>query len=128
VRKLYVPYLSCASILEPLEFHHIEYSFYQLSEEMEIEAPPVLDADERLLYIDYFGIKSAYDRPGWDRGGSLVSTIHQVLYAVKRPTFGSPQIPRRGGYSIPAPLDVIVLTHRRSTSPYWPIVDGPRLH
>jgi hypothetical protein len=140
VRKLYVPYLSCASILEPLDFHHIEYNFYRLSEEMEIEEPPILAADERLLYIDYFGIKSAYASTlAGSYGGSLILDNTQSFFTPppnQSPTFYSPRkflgVPDGGYLNTTAPVPRSHFVDAAPQGDYTHLIgritDGPQLH
>jgi hypothetical protein len=140
VRTLYVPYFSCASILEPLDFHHIEYKFYRLNEEMEIEAPPSLAADERLLYIDYFGIKSGYASAlAGSYGGSLILDNTQSFFTPpsnRSPTFYSARkflgVPDGGYLQSTAPASephfVDAAPRGEYTHLIGRIVDGPQLH
>ncbi|RPD46905.1 hypothetical protein DNI29_12140 [Hymenobacter sediminis] len=61
-RRVYVPYYTCDSLLAPLQERGIEYTFYALDAHLEIQSPPVLQAGELLVYINYFGVKQVYAR------------------------------------------------------------------
>jgi hypothetical protein len=61
-RRVHVPYYTCDSLLAPLQERGVAYSFYALDAHLEIRNPPVLHADELLVYINYFGLKQAYAR------------------------------------------------------------------
>src|SRR5580692_3793644 len=57
--KVYVPFYTCNSLLEPLLLNNIPYEFYPINHELD----PLLDkirigGDEYFLYINYFDIKN----------------------------------------------------------------------
>ena len=56
-RRVYLPYYSCEVILEPFKKLGVEYSFYPVNANLEVEEPITLSADEAFLYINYFGLK-----------------------------------------------------------------------
>lgn len=58
-QKVFVPFYSCDALYEPLK-GRCEFSFYSVAENFVIEKLPELQADEYLLYIDYFGLKGRY--------------------------------------------------------------------
>lgn len=55
INKIYIPAFSCCSILETIKHCGIEYSLYHLTEEF-LPEKVVLKSNEKLLYINYFGI------------------------------------------------------------------------
>lgn len=59
-RRVYVPYYTCDSLLEPMHELGIEYVFYALNEKLELGESIALAPDELLIYIDYFGVKAEY--------------------------------------------------------------------
>lgn len=68
-RRVHVPYYICDGPLEPLAAA-TEIVFYPLDEELEVAGgPPPVAADERLLYVDYFALKSVYARRLEERYG-----------------------------------------------------------
>jgi hypothetical protein len=95
VQKLYLPYFSCASLLEPLEFHGVGYEFYRLDKDFEIATPPVLRQNERLLYINYFGMKTDYvSRLISDYGSLVIADNTQCFFSAadpRCPAFCSPR-------------------------------------
>lgn len=58
--KIYLPAYCCDSLLEPLEYEEVEYDFYHINAQLELIKFPNLKSGERLLYINYFGIKFDY--------------------------------------------------------------------
>jgi hypothetical protein len=60
VQKLYVPYFTCDSVLQPINRLGIPYEFYHLNNRLEIDEKIELRADEYLLYTNYFGVKDEY--------------------------------------------------------------------
>ena len=59
-RRLYLPYYICQSVLEPLRFHNIKYEYYRIDSNFEIAEKMSVDEGEKLLYVNYFGLKEAY--------------------------------------------------------------------
>ena len=55
--KVYIPYYCCDSLIEPLLSEQIDYSFYPISARFEIEEELVLQENEFVLFINYFGLK-----------------------------------------------------------------------
>jgi len=55
---IYLPYLSCEVLLEPINKLNVQYKFYKIDEKLN----PILDFDlaehDCLLYINYFGLKT----------------------------------------------------------------------
>jgi hypothetical protein len=58
--KVYLPAYCCDSLIEPLISENVEYAFYHIDEVFELSQMPSLKPDERLLYINYFALKSDY--------------------------------------------------------------------
>ena len=58
--KVYIPYYICDSILEPLISEQIPFEFYNVNESFDIEKNIELKENEKLLYVNYFGLKSNY--------------------------------------------------------------------
>ena len=58
-KKVYLPYYTCDTVLEPLEKLRIDYVFYRIDRKLE----PVIDFDinddEALIYNNYYGLKGA---------------------------------------------------------------------
>jgi len=60
INKVYIPALICNSIIEPLEGLEVCYEFYNVDEKFEIQQEIVLRENERLLYPNYYSLKSIY--------------------------------------------------------------------
>ena len=60
--RIYVPSYLCKSMMEPLSRTGIPHEFYHIEERLEIANPPDLAADESILYVNYFGVKTEYAR------------------------------------------------------------------
>lgn len=58
--KVFIPYYCCDSVLEPLQDEGIAYECYHIDDRFEIKEMPVLEQDQRLLYVNYFGLKTKY--------------------------------------------------------------------
>lgn len=62
IKKVYIPYFTCKTVLEPINILNISYEFYRINEHFElldITSNDIKD-DEKLIYINYFGIKNNY--------------------------------------------------------------------
>jgi len=60
-KKVYIPYYTCDTILQPINTLSIKYEFYSIDESLEV----IFDfrkvrKDEVLLYTNYFGLKDRY--------------------------------------------------------------------
>ena len=83
--KLWVPYFICEGALEPVHAAGCSIVFYRIDAELEIEAGlPRLAPGERLLYVDYFGLKSEYADRLEAHYGSLL-WLDQVQAFFRRP-------------------------------------------
>ncbi|MBU6122879.1 hypothetical protein [Hymenobacter siberiensis] len=57
---VYLPFYICDSVLAAFWSTATPYRFYGLTEALELRKLPVLEADEYLLYVNYFGLKDKY--------------------------------------------------------------------
>ena len=60
INKIYIPNLICNSIIEPLIELSISYEFYNIDSNFEINQEIELLKEERIFYVNYFGLKSKY--------------------------------------------------------------------
>ncbi|MDD2780468.1 hypothetical protein [Sulfuricurvum sp.] len=58
--KVYVPCYICDSLLEPLVELGIKYEFYNIDAHFEILEEIDMKSNDRILYVNYFGMKSCY--------------------------------------------------------------------
>ena len=58
--KVYIPYYTCDSILDPFNKLEIPYEFYHIDIQLEITDDFTLQGSEALLYTNYFGLKQRY--------------------------------------------------------------------
>ena len=56
-KRVYIPFLSCPALIEPLRHNKIEFSYYELDTGLNPCLSKPLRAREYLIYINYFGIK-----------------------------------------------------------------------
>lgn len=59
-KRIYVPYYTCESVIEPLKRLPIKYKFYHINEQLEIAEDIQLGIGEYLIANNYFGIKDTY--------------------------------------------------------------------
>lgn len=94
INKLYVPYFTCDTVLEPVTKLNIDYTFYFINSDLEIKDDIVLDEDEYIIYTNYFGIKDLYvDFLDKKYGDKLIVDNAQALYC--RATSKSIYSPRK---------------------------------
>lgn len=60
--KIYLPFYCCNALYEPISLNGIDYEFYSIDAQLEIENLPELKNNEIIIYTDFFGIKSSYTR------------------------------------------------------------------
>lgn len=60
VKKVYIPNYICNAIVEPLITSHIAFEFYNINLNFELLDLPELRENEKVLYVDYFGLKQKY--------------------------------------------------------------------
>lgn len=60
VKRIFIPYFTCEAVVEPLRRLLIEYVFYHINEQLEIDEELVLEEGDYLIANNYFGIKDAY--------------------------------------------------------------------
>jgi len=60
VKRIFIPYFTCEAVVEPLKRLSIEYVFYHINEQLEIDEELVLEEGDYLIANNYFGIKDAY--------------------------------------------------------------------
>lgn len=109
VKRVYVAYFTCDSVLTPLKVLNIPHEFYHINEQLEIAEPITLAEGEYLIYTNYYGIKDAYAASLVNEYGSqLIIDNAQALLA--KPVAGCYQFysPRKfvaspdGGMVFPA--------------------------
>ena len=60
IERLWIPYYTCDTILEPLIKLNIDYSFYSINQQLELYDLKRLSSGEFILYTNYFGVKDEY--------------------------------------------------------------------
>lgn len=58
--KVYIPYYTCDSVIEPVVNLGIPYEFYHIDKEYRIVGSITLAEDEALLYTNYWGLQNGY--------------------------------------------------------------------
>lgn len=59
-KKIYIPYYICNSVLEPFLYHGIDYEYYRIDSNFEIAEAVHLRDGEKILYVNYYGLKEKY--------------------------------------------------------------------
>lgn len=60
VKRIFIPYFTCEAVVEPLRRLPIEYVFYHINEQLEIDKDLVLEEGDYLIANNYFGVKDKY--------------------------------------------------------------------
>lgn len=81
-KRIFVPYYTCEAVIEPLKRLPIEYVFYHINEQLEIEDEIALQEGDYLIANNYFGIKDAYIAElAQTYGDKLIVDNAQALFA-----------------------------------------------
>lgn len=59
-KKVYVPYFTCDTAIEPIQKLGIPYEFYRIDRAMQIPEDVKLETGEALLYTNYWGLQNRY--------------------------------------------------------------------
>lgn len=79
--QIYIPYYTCEAVFEPIKKLGINYSFYHINYDFELETQIELKVDEALLYINYFGLKRKYvEKIASVYGQNLIVDNTQAFY------------------------------------------------
>lgn len=80
--KVFIPYYTCDTVLEPFHRLGIPYEFYPINDHLELSHEIALEAGEALLYTNYFGLKQRYTETlAKQYGGRLIVDNTQAFYA-----------------------------------------------
>ena len=80
--KVYVPYFTCESAIEPLVRLNIPYEFYHIDRQYHIVDNISLEADEALMYTNYWGLQDSYCMTLASRyGGQLILDYTQAFFS-----------------------------------------------
>ena len=81
-KKVYIPYYTCDSIVEPIEKLDILYEFYHIDKSYRIVDDIRLAADEALLYTNYWGLQNTYcEGLAGKYGKQLILDYTQAFYS-----------------------------------------------
>jgi hypothetical protein len=78
--KIYLPYYICDSIVDVAKSSCIAFEFYALNKNMGIPQSVEPQQNELLLYVNYFGLKTAYANKLADQFGSIVIDNSQAFF------------------------------------------------
>jgi hypothetical protein len=103
--KVYLPAHCCDSLIEPLIAENVKYELYHIDVRFELIDLPELQANEKLLYINYFALKSDYVHQLHDQyGDALIVDNTQAFFERPIPSVDTFYSPRKffgvadGGY------------------------------
>lgn len=103
--RVYIPFFTCDSLIEPLVTNKIPYTFYGLNEQFELSSEITLHANEYFLYINYWGLKGDFVKILIERYGDrlIIDNTHS-FFTLSYPNNFSFNSPRKifgvpdGGY------------------------------
>ncbi|AIZ33483.1 hypothetical protein DZC75_14480 [Pseudomonas parafulva] len=94
---LYLPYYICQAVVEAAQVAGSRPKPYAIDMDFELLQLPALKADERLLYVNYFGLKDTYVRevlaPRY--GDRLIVDNSQALFSTPLPGISTLYSPRK---------------------------------
>lgn len=81
-KKIYIPYYTCDSVLEPIVKLGLPYEFYHITEEYKISETISLSKGEVLLYTNYWGLQNDYcEELAKQYGKQLIFDCTQAFYS-----------------------------------------------
>lgn len=81
-KRVFVPYYTCDVVLQPLKRLDIDYQFYHINQNLEIDSLPNLRKGDYVIINNYFGIKDDYIKQiSGDLKDILIVDNAQALYA-----------------------------------------------
>lgn len=82
-KKLWIPYYTCSSILEPINRLGISYCYYRVGDNLEPVCFPELKDGEGFLYTNYYGLKHDCIEKFADKyGNRLIVDNSQAFYDI----------------------------------------------
>jgi hypothetical protein len=82
-QRVFLPYYSCEVLLEPFNKVGVDYVFYHINEQLELEEDIQLQDNDALLYINYFGLKQEYVKTlAAKYGHQLIVDNTQAFYSL----------------------------------------------
>ncbi|MDB6144812.1 MAG: hypothetical protein JWP80_3856 [Pseudomonas sp.] len=140
VRRLFIPHYLCAVVPEAVQTIDVEVVRYELSETLELLHSVKLSDDDRLLYVDYFGLKTPYIQnvlaPHY--GTRLIVDNSQALFSSPINDVATLYSPRKfvgvpdGGWLVNGPAQMNMpergISTGRLTALLGRLADGPEPH
>ena len=81
IKKIFLPYYICNSVLEPLVDLGVELEFYQIDESFQPIFPiNLVDGRDCILYINYFGVNGSTARKIGDSGYPIIFDYTQAFF------------------------------------------------
>lgn len=81
-RKVYIPYFTCETAVQPFKLLGVDYEFYTIDSKLEPVTLPDLKDGEAFLYTNYFGLKQdCVERLAMHFGERLIVDNAQAFYA-----------------------------------------------
>lgn len=79
--KVYVPYFTCDSVIEPIVRLDIPYEFYHIDKNYQIVDNVKLEKNEALLYTNYWGMQNDYCKKlAYEYKGQLILDYTQAFF------------------------------------------------
>ena len=96
VKRVWLPYYTCDVVLQPIRRLGLEYKFYHINANLEIDSYPKLTEGEYIIVNNYFGIKDAYiNKLACQYKGKLIVDNAQAWYACEMLGFNTFYSPRK---------------------------------
>ncbi|UZE25263.1 hypothetical protein LOY67_07605 [Pseudomonas sp. B21-056] len=140
LRRVHLPFYICDVMQDVLHGSGIEVLRYALSEQLELPVFPPLEADEALLFVNYFGLKTDYIGTvlAARYGQRLIVDNSQALFSVPLPGIATLYSPRKfvgvpdGGWLVNGPADLPQAESSRSQARFGALLgrleDPPQDH
>lgn len=126
IKRIFIPYYTCAAVVEPLKRLDVEYVFYHINEYLEIADEIILQDGDYLIVNNYFGVKDAYvSQLSIKYGNRLVVDNAQALFAPVLPNIKAVYSTRKyvgvadGGFAVGVPAVGIIDYEEDNSSEHY---------
>jgi dTDP-4-amino-4,6-dideoxygalactose transaminase len=111
-KKIHIPYFTCEVIIDVIKCSGVDYSFYNINKDLEIQSLEI-KSNEPILYTNYFGLKDNYIKDISKKYANIIVDNAQAFYSSPiddNDTIYSPRkffgLPDGGGLFTKSKIDV----------------------
>lgn len=81
-QKVYVPYFTCDTVIEPIQRLEMEYEFYHIDRKMHLSDDVTPKENEAIIYTNYWGVQNSYcEHLALKYGNRLILDYTQAFFS-----------------------------------------------